>query len=533
MAEALDSSSTPATAPQQKLSNWTLASYGAPALPLAMIGLPIATYLPAVYADAEGFGLAFAFVGLMLMLSRFFDGLTDPIIGFISDRYASRWGRRKPYVLLGTPIYVAGIVLLFIPPIEFRDMTLLGFTFSSGYPWLLGTLVLTYVGSTIKDVPYSAWGAELSTNYNERSLITSWREAFSVTGSLIGAFTPAIIFFFGFTKPVDAVYFLSLFMAVLMPLLVINLLITVPEFKQIETRRERLPLRDSFRYVWRNEPYRKLVIIFLFSTLGAAMTNSLSFFFVKHVLLAGDLYGFYLAPYFISQVIAIPLWFKLSRKVGKHRATMCAIGWYAVWSCFIPIIAAMPMAMFDTFQLPILLSFLPAEAYASLVGYFEGIPTGKFVFFILVMCLKGSAIGALSALPLAMAADVIDLDAKMTGKRQGGAYMAIWSMTRKLAYGLGLLITSMLAVYIGFDSLADPMNTTNSTTTLFWLACLYSVVPAMFKFVAMPLLWHYSLTEARLAEIQADIAREAQALERRNPAPPPESRPDPQLQPGG
>ena len=57
------------------------------------------------------------------------------------------------------------------------------------------------------------------------------------------------------------------------------------------------------------------------------MTNTLSFFFVKHVLMAGDLYGFYLAPYFISQIVAIPLWFALSRRIGKHRATIVAMGW--------------------------------------------------------------------------------------------------------------------------------------------------------------------------------------------------------------
>ena len=73
------------------------------------------------------------------------------------------------------------------------------------------------------------------------------------------------------------------------------------------------------------------------------------------------------------------------------------------------------------------------------------------------MCLKGSSIGALSALPYAMAADVIDLDSAQTGKRQGGAYFSIWSMTRKLAYALGLFGGTSLVVFWGFDSLADPV----------------------------------------------------------------------------
>ena len=392
------------------LSTYQLASYGAPAMPLSMVALPLAVYLTPVYADSAGFGLSLAFVGLMLALSRVFDGLTDPIVGFISDRIRTRWGRRKPFILIGMPIFMAGVWLLWIPPIEFTEVTWLGLTFNTGYPYLLGALVVLYIGATIQDVPYSAWGAELARDYNERTLVMSWKEAFTVSGSLIGALCPAIIVFWGFTAPADNVYFLTIGLVLVMPFLVFNQLKVVPEYPVKETNSERLPLRESFKYVWANEPYRKLVIIFLFSTIGSAMTNSLSFFFVKHVLLAGDLYGFYLAPYFISQIVAIPLWFKLSAKIGKHRATMVAIFWYALWSCFIPLIAIAPQIWFEAFELSKTLAFLPDSWLSGLNDRFEGIPTGKFAFFIGVMCLKGSAIGALSALPYAMAADVIDLD---------------------------------------------------------------------------------------------------------------------------
>ena len=134
--------------------------------------------------------------------------------------------------------------------------------------------------------------------------------------------------------------------------------------------------------------------------------------------------------------------------------------------------------------------------------------TGKFLFFIFIMCLKGSAIGALAALPAAMAADVIDLDTVKTGERRAGAYFSIWSMTRKASYALGITIGTGAAVLFGFDSLTDPVNNPNSSESLLWLACLYSVIPAMFKFVAMPLLWNYPLTEARLAEVQKEIQAE-------------------------
>lgn len=472
----------------------------------------MAVYLPAIYADSDGFGLSLGLVGLIIMLSRFTDVITDPIIGFISDKVRTRWGRRKPFVLGGTPIYMLGIWLLFVPPIEFQQSTLFGLSFNWGYPYLFAMVALVYLGSTIKDLPYSAWGAELSRNYHERTLITSWREGFGVTGALISAFTPAIILFLGYTKPTDAVFFISIVMCIIMPIVVLNAVIVVPEYPVAEPK-EKIPLKQSIKVVFQNKPYVRLIVIFIFSTLGAAMTNSLSFFFVKHVLLAGSLFGLYLAPYFLSQIIAIPFWLRLSRKIGKHRATMVAIGWYALWSCFIPIIAIAPDEWFDAFEIPVLLSFLPTESYIAVTSHFEGIDTGKFLFFIIIMCLKGSSIGALSALPAAMAADVIDLDTATTGQQRAGAYFAIWSMIRKGSYAFGITIGTGLAVIFGFDSLADPLNTTNTAFSLLMLACLYSVIPALFKFVAMPLLWTYPLTEKRLKEIQEEIeSKKAAAL---------------------
>ncbi len=512
MAEAIQSEGQAPRSDSESrpLSKFVMASYGAPATPLALAGLPMAVYLPAVYADSDGFGLSLAVVGALIVLSRLTDVVTDPLIGFISDRVRTRIGRRKPFVLLGMPIFAAGMWLLFVPPIEFTEIGFLGWSFSSGYVWMFLMVVLVYLGSTIKDLPYSAWGAELSRGYNERTLIMSWKEGFSVTGSSIAAFTPAIILFFGYTKPTEAVFALVSIMCVIMPLVVLNAIIVVPEWPVIERSQERIPLRQGLKYVFENKPNVRLIIIFAFSSLGAAMTNSLSFFFVKHVLVAGELYGLYLAPYFVCQVAAIPLWFKLSRKIGKHRATMVAIGWYAFWSSFVPLIAIAPLAWFDSFEIPRLLSFLPASMFEGVTSYFEGIETGKFLFFMIIISLKGSAIGALSALPSAMLADVIDIDTATSGQSRAGVYFSIWSMIRKGAYALGVWVGLTLAVVFGFDSLADPRIAPNSDDTLFMLACLYSVIPAIFKFVAMPLLWTYPLTEAKVQEVQAEIRAESQ-----------------------
>ncbi len=106
-----------------------------------------------------------------------------------------------------------------------------------------------------------------------------------------------------------------------------------------------------------------------------------------------------------------------------------------------------------------------------------------------------------------MCADVIDIDTAATGKQRAGAYMSIWSMVRKGSYALGTAIGLGLASYWGFNALADPRDTTNSDFSLLMLACTYSVIPALFKFVGMPLLWIYPLTESKLREVQTEINR--------------------------
>ena len=486
-----------------QLSRWQLASYSGPAMPLSLVGLPLVAYVPAIYADPDGFGLSLGLVGLMITLSRFTDVITDPLIGFFSDRIRTRWGRRKPFIVAGTPIYALGVWLLFVPPVTFSEVTWLGQTFNYGYAYLFATVALVYLGSTIKDLPYYAWGAELSDSYHERTRITSWREGFSVAGALVAAFTPAVILFYGFTKPVDAVWFLSIIMSVIMPIVVLNAVLVVPEY-EVKEIAKKVPLKESLKIVLSNKPYMQLIIIFTLSSLGSAMTASLAFFFVKHLLFSADLFGLYIAPYYLSTVIGIPIWLWLSSRLGKAKTVMVAVCWFTLFACLVPVVAITPQHWYDAFEIPKVLSFLPAGAHQIVVDRFNGIETGKFLFFIILMCGKGSAIGAFSAIPASMAADVVDVDTAQTGLKRAGAYFSIWSMIRKLAYALGITVATTVVTIAGFDSLADPLNTTNTWFSLMVLTCVYSIVPAMFMLVTIPLLWNYDLTEERVAELQAD-----------------------------
>ena len=162
---------------RRPLTKYHYVSYGAPAAPLALAGLPLAVYLPVIYADSAGFGLSLAVVGLLLALSRISDVVTDPLIGYLSDKWKTRWGRRKPWVLVGTPIFALGMWFLFAPPFEFRDVTFFGQTFSNGYIWMFPDADrllprLDHQGPAV----LSLGAPSYRSNYNERTLIMSWRE---------------------------------------------------------------------------------------------------------------------------------------------------------------------------------------------------------------------------------------------------------------------------------------------------------------------------------------------------------------------
>src|SRR5690606_36125627 len=161
------------------LKRSTILMHGSVGIPLAIIGYPLAVYLPPFYAQEVGLNMAL--MALVLVLARFSDVITDPLVGMLSDRWRTRFGRRKPWLVMGTPLMLLGTVMIFMPPDGAGIMHLLVWT------------VLMYLGWTMVTLPYGAWGAELSTLYHQRSRVTASREGFILLGLFIAALAPAVV----------------------------------------------------------------------------------------------------------------------------------------------------------------------------------------------------------------------------------------------------------------------------------------------------------------------------------------------------
>lgn len=323
------------------LSKTTLYAHGSIGIPLAVIGYPLAIWIPAHYSG--GLGISLAMVGTILMLARFTDVLTDPIMGEISDRWRTRFGRRKPWLLVGMPIMMLGVYKLFMPP---EDV---------GIWYFLTYLTLFFVGSTIIALPHRAWGAELSTDYHQRSRVTASREFFVLGGLMLAALVPMLVevtadgsgsvvqvftiiwqdavgAFTGdladkkvvnrstLTGPVLAGLAWTILLVLPVCVFVVLALVKEPP----PTKKDSVPLKEGLRYLWKNGPMRRVLIIALLVVFGEAFRNAVSLFFIRDIIgipTIGAAYFFY----FIAGLGAIPFWLWLGRKIGKHRAFMCTL----------------------------------------------------------------------------------------------------------------------------------------------------------------------------------------------------------------
>jgi len=161
-----------------RLKNSTLFFYGLADFPVMLAVMPMMLYLNKFYATDVGISLID--LANILLFARIFDLITDPLVGYLSDHTRTRWGRRKPWVVASLPFLMLGIYKVYLPP-DGADI------------WYLVTwLMVMWLGWTMLMIPYYAWGAELSTDYDERTRVTGWRAALGSFGSLLSITIPAV-----------------------------------------------------------------------------------------------------------------------------------------------------------------------------------------------------------------------------------------------------------------------------------------------------------------------------------------------------
>ncbi len=426
-----------------------LLSYGAPALPLAVLTLPVYIFLPAFYT--QEIGIPIATVGTVLLLTRAFDAVSDPLVGYASDRLSTRFGRRKVWLIAGAPLAALAAYMLFVPHPGA----------GAGY-LLFWSLVLSLAWTGII-VPYGAWGAELTGDYDERSRIAGVREGLTIVGTLMTSALPALLPALGYAAKADSMFAIALMVLVLLPIAVAIAAMFAPEPQELSTRRT--SFREGLRLLSVNRAFLRLLSAYLVNGVANALPATLFLFFVSYRLGSPESYGPMLFVYFLCGIAGIPGWLALAHRTSKKSAWTTAM----LIACGVFI-------------------FVP------LLGQ------GDTTAFWVIVVLSGLCLGADLSLPPSMQADVVDLDTLESGEQRTATYFALWGLATKAALALAVGLAFPILGAAGFEPDAG-----RTDTGLLALALLYSAVPVGFKLIAIGIMRGYPVTKKMQAEARRKL----------------------------
>jgi Na+/melibiose symporter-like transporter len=436
---------------EQRIPAWRLAAFASIAFPSAGLILPLAIFLPPYYTRTLGLGLAE--VGLVFMLVRIFDIVTDPVMGMVGDRFDTRWGKRRPWLVLALPCLLVGVYMAFMP---------------SGTPTILYLgfwLVVLYLGTTMKTISHQAWAAELSADYDERSRIAGFNSFAGFAGSLLILVPLALLEYLG-TPPAghEALTFFGIMVMVFAPLCVFAAVTLVGE--RHTRSAPRLRLLEGLGAVLKNPHMRRLLLADAMASMPGAVMAGLFIFYQAELIGTAQFNSLALIAFYVGHIVGVPAWIRLSYRVGKHRA-------FAIDSlCFCLTTAAF---------------FFPDQ--------------GDVALFIVTMFATGFAHSGLQFLIRSMAADVVDYDNLETGGQRTGLYFALLSITAKVGGALAIGVTYPLLDAVGFDAQGN-----NGADTLFAFRMIYLTVPVLAMLLAFLAIRGFGLDQLQQAALRRRIA---------------------------
>lgn len=412
-------------------------AYALPAVPLAFLGLPLYVHLPAAYADLPAIGLAT--VGVVLLVARLLDLVTDPLVGLLVDRTRARI-RPQWLMTLGAALLLGGAVFLFRPDIE------------AGAGYLFVTLTVTYLGWTLIAIPYYALGAEVG-DVRGQTHVAAWREAGMIAGTLLALLLPVA---FGATDTLD---FSATVLLWLVPLALAAAWLIRAEGVVAKIQSKSAGLWAMWQETSR--PARQVVSIHLLNTLAGGTAATLFLIFTRDALgLEEQAAGMLLLLYFLVGLAALPLWVRVSRRIGEVRA----------WRAAMLLAAA---------------GFLPAAFLGA----------GDVVAFALVCIVTGATLGADIALPAALQGRLVVNESRALDKPRGGALFGLWGMASKLALALSAGLALPLLAW-----LSSPETGRTQGDVVPWL---YAGLPVLIKLLAV-----LALQRSVLMSTGVDVAHE-------------------------
>ena len=364
-------------------------------------------------------GMAAGLAGTAIMIGKIWDSVNDPLMGFISDRTISRWGRRRVYLLISAIPMVLAMVFFFTAP-AYLPVSL-------HFAWAVVALVLLDTATTMSNVPYSSLTPELTSDYHEQSSLNGYRFGCAVFGTIAGAVAvqPLVQAFARPNSPdplLDSRGFsmMGLILGLIMALVT---LLTFFGTKEKKITKEELPKENFFKSyfaVFKNRPYVILLLTYALHMAGVSFITTSLPFYTENVLHRKDITTFALAFLLLTAMVAIPISVLVSKKIGKKIT-------YQI--CFAIVASACITLFFFGHNMP--------------VSFFYGL-----------MAYAGVGVGFSYVSPYAMIPDTIEYQASKTRERNEGSYYGMWTFVSKMGTALAIFITGQIIDAGGYISTA-------------------------------------------------------------------------------
>jgi GPH family glycoside/pentoside/hexuronide:cation symporter len=392
--------------------------YGAGDIGFSLTSTIIGAYFAIFLIDAVGVSPATA--AAAIFIGRTWDYINDPLIGYITDRTRTRWGRCRPFLLFGALPFAAVFTLLWWRP-PFQGDVALAVYYAAAY-------VLFDAATTFVYMPYFALTPELTPDYDERTSLTATRMFFSIAGGLV-AFTVPLMIVGGF-RPENA-------SRVLLMGALFGLASALPLWLVFFSARERPELMaqpqprliPSIRAAFGNRPFLFGLGIYLFTWVSVSILESILLFFIKYVVRQEAQSDLIMALIFGTGIVALPLWQWASRRLNKRLAYVIGIAFWAA------------------VQL-VLASLTPATGLPALFG---------------LCVLAGIGVSAAHVLPWSIIPDAIEWGELRTGERHEGMFYSLITLAQKIASSVAVPLALLVLDRTGYipNSAIQPDSAVN------------------------------------------------------------------------
>jgi len=435
-----------------RLSRSRLLAFVSPEAPLSAFLMMVVVFIPPFYAGTMGLGLSL--VGLSFGLTKLWDVVTDPAFGVLSDRWHTRWGRRRPWLVISLPILLLCTHKVFVPEAPVTG------------EYFVIWMIFLYIGWTLASVSHVSWAAELSTDYHERSRISAYKQGAGLVGAVglmsMVAYADQVL---GFSES-ERLSLVATVLMVLLPTTFLAALWAAPETKIVATA-SLTPSDKPFNVLINNAPLRRLLLTNLLLGIAVGSIAGLFLFFVEDVLQLGKFASFALIPWFISGLIFLPFCMWLCKRIGKHKTLSVALIYYILAST----------------------SFL-------------FVPVGDVVFVCIALLLLGANQAVNTYIPAAIMADVTDIDTVNSGKNRTGLYMSLLQTSSKVAAALAVGLSYPVLSLIGFDPSPEAVNSPEILEKLRWMMVLF---PGGIYLLVVAIMWNFPLTEEKQQQLRAQL----------------------------